>query len=67
MFMVGFASDDEISKMTRAGYDVEPAEKYNLCGQLENYLMLPPEDNSHKAVVVWVDCSVFESLKDNIE
>lgn len=70
MFVAGFATAEEIRELERRGWDVEPAEKYNLVGRGEEFLMEAPSDdemsedkkNSTRAVVVFVDNSLFSVM-----
>ncbi len=66
MFVAGFATAEEIRELERRGWEVEPAEKYNLVGKGEGFLMEPPtnDDNESgtRAVVVFVDNSLFNVM-----
>jgi hypothetical protein len=64
-FIAGLATKKEIEELTRRGWEIEPAEKYNLVGDGEGFMFLPPEppDNMGlKAVVVFVDSNLFEMM-----
>lgn len=63
-FIAGYATKKEIEELTRRGWEVEPAEKSGLIG--EDRLMEAPADDGGpeeiKAVVVWVDSSIFDIM-----
>ena len=64
-FIAGFATKTEIAELTRRGWEVEPAEKYNLVGDGEGFLMEEPTHEAPEetqAVVVWVDSSMFDIM-----
>jgi hypothetical protein len=62
MFVVGFATKEEIEELEKRGWEVEPAEKYNLIGDSDPYLMEAPKSEDTKAIVIWVDSSVFDVM-----
>jgi hypothetical protein len=64
-FLAGLATEKEIEELKRRGWVVEPAEKYNLVGEGEGSMFIPPEppDNMGlKAVVVFVDTNLVDIM-----
>lgn len=62
MYVIGYATEEEIAQMNELEIDVEPAEKYNLVGRAGTSLLPPPGESpsNTKAVVVWLDASVID-------
>jgi hypothetical protein len=58
-YLVGFATKEEIAELQARGWDVEPAERYNLVGDIDDFLMSPPKSEDEQAVVVFVDNDLF--------
>jgi hypothetical protein len=62
-YIVGYVSAEERKELERRGWEVEDAERYNLIGDLDEYLLSHPDsDPDVQAVVVFVDNSVFDVM-----
>lgn len=62
MFVIGYATDQEVELLTAQGWKVEDATTFKaLVGDDENALMLPPPNT--KAVVIFVDITVYDALR----
>ena len=60
-FLVGYVSPEEKAELTRRGWEVEPAERYNLIGDLDEYLLGGPHGDD-EAVVIFVDNDLFSIM-----
>lgn len=66
MFVVGFATEDEITILKREEWEVEDATKFGkVVDTVDGSLMLPPEPSpsNTRAVAVFVDASVYDVLR----
>lgn len=58
-WVIGYASDEEITELRARGWEVEDAARYNLVGQHDHYLLKAPWKGD-KAIAIWVDTSVMD-------
>lgn len=58
-YIVGYVDKEEKAALEKAGWDVEPAERYNLVGDLHEYLLSGAHEDD-EAVVIYVDNSIPE-------
>lgn len=58
VWVVGFASNEEVEELRARRYTVEPAERYNLVGELHHHLLENPPEGD-QAVAIWVDNSLM--------
>lgn len=68
MFVVGFATEDEIATLLKSGYDVEEAKGYGrVVGPEGNTLMLPPKPSPSgtRAVAIFLDASLNEVVRNH--
>lgn len=68
MFVVGFATEDEIATLLKAGYDVEEAKGFGrVVGRESDSLMLPPapSPSNTRAVAIFLDTSLAEVVHNN--
>lgn len=69
MFVVGFATRDEISQLEQDGYDVEDAAKFGrVVGSVHDSLMRAPDEgpSETRAVAVFVDTAVYDVLTSEL-
>ena len=62
-FIAGLVTKEEKAELIKRGWDIEPAEKYNLVGSGESHLMSKPLTNGYEPIVIWVDGDVLEVMK----
>lgn len=68
MFVVGFATEDEIADLLKAGYDIEEAKKFGrVVGHEADALILPPipSPSGTQAIAIFLDASVAEVVNNN--
>lgn len=66
MFVIGFATADEIAILKREEWEVEDATRFSkVVDRVDGSLMLPPEPSpsNTQAVAIFVDASVFDVLR----
>lgn len=68
MYVVGFATEEEIKILQEQDWDVEDARRFGkVVGKEGDSLTLPPEHPKTKAVVVFVDASIYDLLRDRTD
>ena len=61
-FIVGYATNEEVTELERRGWEVEDAQKYNLVGEDPEFLVGTPPEAQERVIAIFVDNGVFDVM-----